>query len=83
LIPIAADNQCVASVAALRETKMSSSVDWIISNEILLEYEEKTADFYSPETAALVIVILSTASNVTFAEPFIKWALITDDPGRQ
>jgi hypothetical protein len=26
LIPIALDNQCVASVAALRETKMSSSV---------------------------------------------------------
>jgi tryptophanyl-tRNA synthetase len=27
LIPIAFENQCVASVAALRETKMSSSVD--------------------------------------------------------
>jgi hypothetical protein len=27
LIPIAFDNQCVASVAALRETKMSSSVE--------------------------------------------------------
>jgi hypothetical protein len=27
LIPIAFDNPCVASVAALRETKMSSSVD--------------------------------------------------------
>jgi hypothetical protein len=26
LIPIASDNQCVASVAALREIKMSSSV---------------------------------------------------------
>jgi hypothetical protein len=26
LIPIALDDQCVASVAALRETKMSSSV---------------------------------------------------------
>jgi hypothetical protein len=26
LIPIASDNQCVASVAALRETKMFSSV---------------------------------------------------------
>jgi hypothetical protein len=26
LIPIAFNNQCVASVAALRETKMSSSV---------------------------------------------------------
>jgi hypothetical protein len=26
LIPIASDNQCVASLAALRETKMSSSV---------------------------------------------------------
>jgi hypothetical protein len=26
LMPIAFDNQCVASVAALRETKMSSSV---------------------------------------------------------
>jgi predicted nucleic acid-binding protein len=59
---------------------MNKDFDWIISNEILLEYEEKTADFYSLETAELVIAILSTASNVTFAEPFIKWALITDDP---
>jgi hypothetical protein len=27
LIPVSFDNQCVASVAALRETKMSSSVE--------------------------------------------------------
>jgi uncharacterized protein len=52
----------------------------VISNEILLEYEEQLTDFYSPRTAELVLSIFLTASNVTFAEPFIRWHLISDDP---
>jgi len=38
--------------------------DWIISNEILLEYEEKLSEFYSERTASLVTNILLTAANV-------------------
>lgn len=54
--------------------------DWYISNEILLEYEEKLADFYSPRTANLVINILLIAVNVYQQEPFFKWNLIINDP---
>ena len=54
--------------------------DWVISNEILLEYEEVIGDFYSPHTADLVINILLTASNVLRSEPFTRWQLITEDP---
>ena len=54
--------------------------DWVISNEILFEYEEQIADFYSPHTADLVVNILLNASNVILAEPFIRWNLITADP---
>lgn len=54
--------------------------NWVISNEIMLEYEEQIGLFYSPHTADLVLNILLTASNVTRAEPFINWQLITSDP---
>jgi putative PIN family toxin of toxin-antitoxin system len=58
----------------------NNAFEWIISNEISLEYEEKVAEFYSPLTAELVLNILSVAPNVTFSEPYIKWNLIIDDP---
>jgi len=54
--------------------------DWVISNEILAEYEEKLAEFYSPQAANLVVNILLTASNVILAEPFFKYGLIPQDP---
>ena len=54
--------------------------DWVISNEILLEYEEKLGEFYSERTASLVTSILMTAVNVIQEEPFFKWNLITEDP---
>lgn len=54
--------------------------EWVISNEILLEYEEQLSQFYSPLTAELVLNILAIASNVTFSEPFLHWGLIYKDP---
>ncbi len=54
--------------------------DWVISNEILLEYEEMVGDFYSISTAELITNILLTAANVELFEPYIKWGLITTDP---
>jgi predicted nucleic acid-binding protein len=43
------------------------------------EYEEKLSSIYSGNTANLVLSILSTAPNVTFAEPYFKWNLIEQD----
>jgi putative PIN family toxin of toxin-antitoxin system len=54
--------------------------EWLISNEIMTEYEEKIADKYSEKTANLVLSILSVAQNVIFNEPYFKWNLIEEDP---
>lgn len=64
----------------LYEAFNNLAFEWVVSNEILLEYEEKLAEFYSERTANLVASILLTASNVHQEEPFYKWNLIIEDP---
>jgi putative PIN family toxin of toxin-antitoxin system len=53
--------------------------DWLISNEIITEYEEMLTKKYSSKTANLVLSILSTAPNVIFKEPYFRWNLIQTD----
>ena len=53
--------------------------EWLVSNEILIEYEEKLASRYSKETANLVLSILSVAPNVIFKEAYFKWNLVEND----
>src|SRR5690606_26596113 len=50
--------------------------NWLISNEILSEYEEKLINKYSENTAAIVFNILSVAPNVIYREPYFKWTLL-------
>ncbi|MEM1119521.1 MAG: putative toxin-antitoxin system toxin component, PIN family [Bacteroidota bacterium] len=64
----------------LYEAFSSQKFDWVINNEVLLEYEEMLTIFYSERTANLVSSILMTATNVLQEEPFYKWNLITKDP---
>lgn len=54
--------------------------DWLISNEILTEYEEKLIEKYSKNTANIVLNILSVAPNVIFKEPYFRWNLVEKDP---
>jgi putative PIN family toxin of toxin-antitoxin system len=54
--------------------------EWLISNEIMAEYEEKLAGRYSEKTANLVLSVLSVAPNVIFGEPYFKWNLVDKDP---
>jgi len=54
--------------------------NWLISNEVLSEYEEKLAEIYSENTANIVLKILSVAPNVIFSEPYFKWNLVQKDP---
>ena len=58
----------------------SELFEWVVSTEILNEYEEKLIEFYSSRTANLVMEILCNANNVIFAEPFYRWNIIIDDP---
>jgi putative PIN family toxin of toxin-antitoxin system len=64
----------------LYEAFEAERFEWLISNEILTEYLEMLTEFYSEQTALLVYSIVSTAVNVTFAEPFFKWQLVEADP---
>ncbi|MGK9126700.1 putative toxin-antitoxin system toxin component, PIN family [Olivibacter sp. SA151] len=61
---------------AFREERFN----WLVSNEILSEYEEKLAEIYSENTANIVLKILSVAPNVIFSEPYFKWNLVEKDP---
>ncbi len=53
--------------------------EWILSNEILAEYEEQVGLFYSVNTANIVLDILVSSPNVRFVEPFYHWNLMTND----
>jgi putative PIN family toxin of toxin-antitoxin system len=54
--------------------------DWLISNEILMEYEERLVSRYSEKAANLVLYSLSIAPNVIFDDPYFKWNLVENDP---
>lgn len=53
---------------------------WVVSTEILEEYEEKLAEFYNPTIADIVLKILTTAPNVEFASPYFRLGLMVNDP---
>lgn len=63
----------------LYEVFMQQKFNWLISNEVLTEYEEKIGEIYSVKAANLVLNILSVAPNVIYSEPYFKWNLITQD----
>jgi uncharacterized protein len=58
----------------------NKAFDWVLSNEILLEYTEILSNFYNPTLAELVVTILLTADNVILTEPFYHWNYIEADP---
>lgn len=53
---------------------------WVVSTEILNEYYEKLTDFYSHETAEIVITTLLSSPNVELSEPFFVYNFIEKDP---
>ncbi len=48
------------------------------TTEILLEYEEKIAEFYSPPTAMVLLDALTTSSHVHKKEVFFRFNVIAD-----
>ena len=64
----------------LYELFVSEAFEWILSNEILTEYEEILAQYYSAATAQRVTEILINAPNTSFQEAYYKWQLIEADP---
>ena len=64
----------------LYELFMAKSFEWVISNEILTEYEEQVTRRFSASTAQQVHEVLITASNTYLQEAYYKWQLIEADP---
>ena len=64
----------------LYELFVSEAFEWILSNEILTEYEEDLTQHYSAATAQRVTEILLNAPNTSFQEAYYKWQLIEADP---
>ncbi|MEN9446982.1 MAG: hypothetical protein RJA25_272 [Bacteroidota bacterium] len=51
----------------------------VISNEILLEYEEQIRYRYHESVVADFLLIVAEAPNILHTEPHFKWQLITAD----
>jgi uncharacterized protein len=52
----------------------------IVSNEIIEEYEEKLAWFYSEYFAEIVLEEILNLPQTEQNEAYFKWQLITEDP---
>ncbi|WP_064196152.1 MULTISPECIES: putative toxin-antitoxin system toxin component, PIN family [Emticicia] len=59
---------------------LADEVELVISTEILLEYEEQLARFYSPEYAENIIKVFIDLPNVVKVNPIsFNWLLINQD----
>lgn len=54
--------------------------EWVVSNEILTEYEEILTKHYSPKLAQNVLTTICLAPNTHFQEAYYNWQLIEADP---
>ena len=58
-----------------------SEIEVVVTTEILLEYEEQLALFYSPEFAEAIMKVLLNLPNVIKVSPIsFNWLLIYQDP---
>ncbi|MEA5259342.1 putative toxin-antitoxin system toxin component, PIN family [Arcicella aquatica] len=64
----------------LYEKLRNAEITLIISNEIIKEYEEKLAWFYSEYFAEIVLEELLNLPFTEQIEAFYKWQLIEEDP---
>jgi putative PIN family toxin of toxin-antitoxin system len=62
----------------LYESFRNKDFTWVLSTEIIAEYEEMIGVFYSPKTANIVLEILLSAPNVRLIEPYFRWQLVQD-----
>lgn len=58
---------------------VSGQYDLVVSNDIMLEYEEIIQIKYGLETASTFIALLSLLPNVHYVHPYYRWGLITRD----
>lgn len=81
------DTNCILAIVPKRspyrwifDEIIEGSLELIISNDILLEYEEQLSHFYSSPYASAIINVLNNLPNVIKVQPiYFKWQLITLD----
>jgi len=59
---------------------IAGTYELYLTNEILMEYEEKISEFFSAETAELIIGILALQDNVKKIDVYFQLNLIAADP---
>lgn len=59
---------------------LNGELELVVTTEILLEYEEKLSEFYSPEYAELITKVLINLPNIIKINPIsFNWLLINND----
>ncbi len=66
--------------AVVIDKLMESAFDLYITNDILMEYDEKVSEIFSRETAELITGAMSLLQNVKKIEVYFQFNLITADP---
>lgn len=56
----------------------SGKYDLCVTTEILLEYEEKISEFYSPAAAVVLLDAFTMSSHIQRTEVFFRFNVITD-----
>ncbi len=69
-----------SSYALAIDRLMESAYELYITNDILLEYDEKISENFSKETAELIISALSLLQNVKKIDAYFQLNLIPADP---
>jgi len=75
-------NCLIASIPRLGEhywlfrAFIAREFEWIVSQEIITEYEEKLSEFYAPSMAQNVLKLLAAAPHVVHIEASFKWLMI-------
>ena len=59
---------------------ISEKFIWVLSNEIVSEYDEMICQKFSTNTADFVLDSLLNSVNHQRYEPSYKWQLVSDDP---
>lgn len=78
--------RCVSrrsSFAIVMQKLHTKSYDLHLSNEILMEYEEKLTEIFSVTVSENIFSGLELLSNVKRTDIYFNWRLIPSDPGRQ
>ena len=65
--------------AIIMDKLYENAFELYITNDILLEYEEKISDIFSKETAELIIGAFSILPNVRKIDTYFRLNLITAD----